>query len=88
MAAGAVRKKRAGRRKAKLILFGIELIVIIVMLVVLYLVQLTGALRLNALVLAVVALGLAIADVVLFNAASRGFTPERLLREEGDGPSN
>ena len=38
MAAGAVRKKRAGRRKAKLILFGIELIVIIVMLVVLYLV--------------------------------------------------
>ncbi|MEY8311376.1 hypothetical protein AALA61_05155 [Oscillospiraceae bacterium 42-9] len=56
--------------------------------VVLYLVQLTGALRLNALVLAVVALGLAIADVVLFNAASRGFTPERLLREEGDGPSN
>lgn len=49
---------------------------------VLYLVQLTGSLRVNALVLVIVALVLGVADVVLFNAASRGFTPERLLRED------
>lgn len=55
--------------------------------VVLYLVQLTGILRLNALVLAVLALALAVVDVVLYNAASQGFTPERLLREERDGLS-
>lgn len=50
--------------------------------VVLYLVQLTGVMRVNVLVLVVIALVLAVADVVLFNTASRGFTPERLLRED------
>lgn len=49
---------------------------------VLYLVQLTGVFRLNALVIVIATLILGVADVVLFNAAARGFTPERLLRED------
>lgn len=52
-----------------------------------YLMQLTGIFRLNLLALVVIALVLAAADVVLFNAASRGFTPEKLLErgEEQEG---
>lgn len=44
-----------------------------------YLMQLTGIFRLNLLALVIIALVLAAADVVLFNAASRAFTPEKLL---------
>ncbi len=45
----------------------------------LYLAQFTGVFRLNFLVLVLIAIVLAGADIILFNAASRGFTAERLL---------
>lgn len=48
----------------------------------LYLAQLTGIVRVNLWVLLGRAAVLAVADVVLFNAAARGFTPEKLLGEE------
>lgn len=48
-----------------------------------YLMQLTGVFRLNLLALAIIAVALAALDVVLFNAASRAFVPERLL-ERGE----
>lgn len=52
---------------------------------VLYLMQLAGLFRVNLLALVIIAVVLAVADVVLFNAAARGFTPEKLL-ERGEGP--
>ena len=48
-----------------------------------YLMQLCGVFRLNLLALALIAAALAVLDVVLFNAASRAFTPEKLL-ERGE----
>lgn len=48
----------------------------------LYLAQLTGIFRLNMVALLIAAAVLAAADVVLFNMASRSFTPEKLLAEE------
>lgn len=50
---------------------------------VLYLVQLTGVFRVGLLALVIIAVVLAVIDVVLFNAAARGFTPEKLL-ERGE----
>lgn len=47
-----------------------------------YLAQFTGIFRLNFLVLGAAALVLGILAVVLFNMASRGFAPEKLLAEE------
>ena len=49
----------------------------------LYLVQFTGVLRLNLLVLVIVAVVLAVVDIILYNAAARSFTPEKLLAREG-----
>lgn len=48
-----------------------------------YLMQLTGLFRLNLVALVLIAVVFAVLDVVLFNAASRGFTPEKLL-EQGE----
>lgn len=48
-----------------------------------YLMQLCGVLRLGSLAIAGIGVALAAADVVLFNAASRGFTPEKLLERGG-----
>lgn len=45
----------------------------------LYLAQFTGVLQINLLVLALVAVVLAVADIILYNAAARSFTPEKLL---------
>lgn len=50
-----------------------------------YLMQLCGVFRLNSLALVIIAVVLAALDVVLFNAASRAFTPEKLL-ERGAEP--
>jgi len=50
----------------------------------LYLMQLTGMFRLNLLALVIIAVVLAGADIVLFNTASRGFTPEKLLEKSAE----
>ncbi len=47
-----------------------------------YLAQFTGIFRVNLLALLIISLILAILDVVLFNAAARGFAPEKLLEDE------
>ncbi len=52
---------------------------LIVPLAALYLAQLTGILRLNGWMLLGGAVALAVADVVLYNAAARAFQPERLF---------
>lgn len=48
--------------------------------VLLFLGQFTGLFRLNALILLAVSAGVLIVDGILFNIASRAFTPEKLLR--------
>lgn len=48
-----------------------------------YLMQLCGVLRLQSLAIGLIGAALLAADVVLFNAASRGFAPEKLL-ERGE----
>ena len=50
-----------------------------------YLMQLTGIFRLNIIALILISAALAVLDVVFFNAASRGFTPEKLLERDGVG---
>lgn len=49
-----------------------------------YLMQLCGVFRLNLLALVLIAAVLLAADVVLFNAALRAFTPEKLLARGGE----
>lgn len=46
---------------------------------VIYLMQLCGVFKLNLLALVLIAAGLLAADIVLFNAALRAFSPEKLL---------
>ncbi len=48
-----------------------------------YLMQLTGIFRLNFIALILISIALGVLDVVFFNAASRGFTPEKLLERGG-----
>ena len=51
---------------------------------VMFLVQFTGAFRLNLLALLLITLVLGVLDIILFNAAARAFTPEKLLEEKAE----